>query len=103
MYVAIRIGLSWLIGGILVLDASVTKAEMFKGYPDAIICNEGAARVVAYISAVMNDGSAVYTLAQGSAKVTPDNIFHRKGVKDKDCDGKSLDQLEKDGQTRMFH
>jgi hypothetical protein len=48
MYVAIRIGLSWLIAGILVLDATVANAEMFRGYPDAIICNEGAARVVAY-------------------------------------------------------
>jgi hypothetical protein len=30
--------------------------------------------------------------------VTKDRVVHRQGVKD--CDGKTLDQLIKDGQTR---
>jgi hypothetical protein len=94
--------LFWLIAAIGLLAAGQADADMFKGYPDAIICRAGDARVVAYLASVKDDGSALYKppLAELYLTVTPDHIFHHQGTKD--CDGKSLDQLRKDGQTRTF-
>jgi hypothetical protein len=73
---------------------------MFAGYPDVIVCSVPGAKVPNYISAVRDDGSAIYKpLAAASfATVAADHVFHLEGSKD--CDGKSLDQLRKDGQTR---
>jgi len=84
------------------LVAAQANADMVTGYPDAIICHAGDSRVVAYLAAVKDDGSALYKplLAEFYATVTPDHIFHHQGTKD--CDGKSLSQLEKDGQTRTL-
>jgi hypothetical protein len=46
-----------------------------------------------------DDGSAVdKTLGNAYTTATPDRVFHRAGAKD--CDGKTLEQLEQDGQTR---
>jgi hypothetical protein len=85
-----------------VLVGAKANAEMIKGYPDAIICHSGDSRVIAYLDDVKDDGSALYKplLADFYATVTPDHIFHHQGTKD--CDGKSIDQLAKDGQTRTF-
>ena len=87
---------------IAALFATSADAEMFKGYPDAIVCRAGDSRVVAYLAAVKDDGSALYKppLADFYATVTTDHIVHHPG--NKDCDGKSLSQLEKDDQTRTF-
>jgi hypothetical protein len=84
------------------LAAAQANADMVKGYPDAIICHPGDWAVIAYLAGIKNDGSAVYKplLAELYATVTPDHVFHHQGSKD--CDGKSMDQLEKDGQTRTF-
>jgi hypothetical protein len=73
---------------------------MLKGYPDAIICHAGDSRLIAYLAVVKDDGSALYKplLADFYATVTPDHVFHHQGTKD--CDGKSIAELEKDGQTR---
>ena len=72
---------------------------MFKGYPDVIVCRVQNAQVPAFIAIVRDDGSAVYkALGGASANVTKDRVLHREGAKD--CDGKTIDQLVKDGQTR---
>src|SRR6516164_4377342 len=92
----------WVIAAIGLLAAANANAEMIKGYPDAIICHPGNSRVIAYLDDVKDDSSALYKplLAETYATVTPDHILHYHGAKD--CDGKSIDQLEKDGQTRTF-
>ena len=75
-------------------------AELVKGYPEAIICKTVDYRALVYLDRVNADGSAVYMALGGSAfaTVTPDGVLHHEGAKD--CDGKTLDQLEKDGQAR---
>ena len=84
-----------------IFEAGGARAEMFEGYPDVIICRAENVRAPTYIAFVNDDGSAVYkTLGDAYATVTPDHVYHRQGVKD--CDGKTLDQLVKDGQTREF-
>src|SRR5262245_41203431 len=81
--------------------ATTAKAEIFEGYPDAIICRLADLHAVHYIGFLKNDGSAIYmTTANRNATVTPDHVFHRPGAQD--CDGKTLDQLKQDGQTRVF-
>src|SRR5262245_38649265 len=81
--------------------ATTAKAEIFEGYPDAIICRLANIQAVHYIGFLQQDGSAIYmTPANRNGTVTPDHVFHRPGAKD--CDGKTLDQLKQDGQTRVF-
>jgi hypothetical protein len=78
------------------------KAEIFKGYPDVIVCRVNNTQAAVYIANVNDDGSAVYkTLGDAFATVTADRVFHREGAKD--CDGKTIDQLKKDGQARELH
>jgi len=95
-------GFFWAAAAIIALTAGKADADMLKGYPDAIVCNAGDSRIVAYLAAVKDDGSALYKppLADIYVTVTPDHILHHPGTKD--CDGKSISQLEKDGQTRTF-
>jgi hypothetical protein len=74
-------------------------ASMVEGFPDIVICRAGDIRTIGYLHRVMDDGSAVYMALGGEfATVTPDGVLHREGAED--CDGKSLEQLEQDGQTR---
>jgi hypothetical protein len=74
-------------------------AGIIEGFPDVVICRAGEMRTIGYLHRVMDDGSAVYMALGGEfATVTPDRILHREGASD--CNGKSLDQLERDGQTR---
>lgn len=88
-----------LIASVSLSTATSAQAEIFKGYPDAIICRGGDVRAVGYIAQLRDDGSAVYSaLGDAYATVTPDGVFHREGAKD--CDGKTLEQLQQDGQTR---
>jgi hypothetical protein len=83
------------------LAATTAHAEIFEGYPDAIICKGPNFRAIGYISQVRDDGSAVYmSLTQAFGIVTPDRVFHREGLKD--CDGKTLEQLKQEGKTRGF-
>src|SRR5262245_37629671 len=79
--------------------ATTAKAEIFEGYPDAIICRLADLHAVHYIGFLKKDGSAIYmTTANRNATVTPDHVFHRPGAQD----GKTLEQLKQDGQTRVF-
>src|SRR5262245_13324106 len=81
--------------------ATTAKAEIFEGYPDAIICRLADVQAVHYIGSVNKDGSAIYmTMANRNATVTPDHVFHCPGAQD--CDGKTLEQLKQAGQTRVF-
>ena len=96
--VRIRVGFL-LAGAVPLLSAGIAQAEMFKGFPDVIVCRVQNAQVPAFIAIVRDDGSAVYkALGGASANVTKDRVLHREGAKD--CDGKTIDQLVKDGQTR---
>jgi hypothetical protein len=89
----------WLIAGLAF--ATAADAEILKGYPDAIVCRVADAKVVVYIAGVKDDGSAIYrTSTDIYATITSDHVFHHEGAKD--CDGKSIEQLEKAGQTRQF-
>ena len=79
----------------------IAYARIFEGYPDALICRAPGIVGVAYISGLKSDKSAVYaTFGEAYFTVTPDGVVHREGAKD--CDGKTLEQLEKAGQTRDF-
>ena len=79
--------------------AAPALAATIEGYPDVVICRSGDKRTVTYLHRVNDDGSATYmTLGDQFATVTPDGIFRRDGAAD--CDGKSLEQLEQDDQTR---
>ncbi|MCB1486200.1 MAG: hypothetical protein KDJ88_01955 [Bauldia sp.] len=89
------------IGVTLALFATPALAEMIDGYPDAIVCHVSDFRSIGYLHRVNDDGSAIYmTLGQELARVTADGVFHREGAKD--CDGKTLKQLEADGQAFEF-
>jgi hypothetical protein len=100
MNLRVRIRVGFLLAGAVPLwSAGIAQAEMFKGFPDVIVCRVQNAQVVAFIAIVRDDGSAVYkALGGASATVTKDRVLHREGAKD--CNGKTLDQLAKDGQTR---
>ena len=83
-------------------SATAAQAEIFEGYPDAIVCRIADKQAVVYISVFYDDGSAVYeALSKEVAKVTPDHVFHRSNAKD--CDGKTLEQLKQEGKTRDFN
>jgi hypothetical protein len=55
----VRTGLL-LAGAMPFLWAGIAHAEMFKGYPDVIICRQQNAQVTGFIAIVRDDGSAVY-------------------------------------------
>ena len=83
------------------LQVAIAAAGIIEGYPDVIVCRTSDARVVGYLHRVFDDGSAVYMgLAGGFATVTPDGVLHRDGAMD--CDGKTLKQLEEDGQAQQL-
>jgi hypothetical protein len=84
------------------LAGARANAEVFAGYPDVVICSVGQSKEASYIATVRDDGSAIYRplAATNFDTVTPDHVFHHQGAKD--CDGKSIEQLKKDGQTRTF-
>lgn len=85
----------------MLLTSAPAVAEIVEGYPDAIVCRTAGMFVVGYLHRVGDDGTATYmTLGDQFATVSPDGIFHRDGTAD--CDGKSLEQLRQDGQTRDF-
>jgi hypothetical protein len=94
--------IGWLLGASSLLAlpfATPAAASMIEGFPDVVICRAGDMQTVGYLHRVMDDGSAVYMALGGEfATVTPDRILHREGASN--CDGKSLEQLEQDGQTR---
>lgn len=73
------------------------KAEMIKGYPDAIKCTlPDYGTFVTYISGVLKSGNAIYFSGNGKQflNITPDGLLSRKGAS---CDGKSLTQLREEG------
>lgn len=81
--------------------ATAAHAEIFEGYPDAIVCRGAKSVAVGYIDHLNDDGSAVYsTFGRATGTFTPDHVFHREGSKD--CDGKTLEQLKQEGKTREF-
>ncbi|MCP4382963.1 MAG: hypothetical protein GY798_16340 [Hyphomicrobiales bacterium] len=89
------------LGAACTMAATPAAAEIIEGYPDVVVCRSQDARTAVYLHQVRDDGSAVYmTLGEGFATVSPDGIFSREGAKD--CDGKTLEQLEKDGQAHTF-
>lgn len=74
-------------------------AEIFRNYPDVIICAIPDGHLAMYVAAVEADGSALYrSLGNAFATVTPDRVVHHPGSKD--CDGRTLDQIIKDNQAR---
>ncbi len=78
-----------------------TKAGVFEGFPDMIVCDFPGDKIVAYIDRVLDDGGAVYKAPSGQfATVDPDGILHRENLPD--CDGKSLTQLGEEGKTFDF-
>ena len=89
------------ISALCTLVAAPSVAEIIEEYPDVMVCRVGEHRVVAYLHLVHDDGSAVYmTVGRASATVTPDGVFQREGAAD--CDGKTLDQMEQDGQANRL-
>lgn len=74
------------------------RAEIIPGYPDIIICTTPVASFIFHLQRVENDGSATYMTEKAIVSVGSDGIFRRDG--ENDCDGKSLETLKRDGQTR---
>ena len=91
-----------LAGTVVMALVGSANAAMLDGYPDVIICQVTDFKELSYLHRVNEDGSAMYmTLGQQLATLTSDGTFQREGVPD--CNGKSLEQLEKDGQTRDIY
>jgi len=81
-------------------------AEIFKGFPDAIICKyQGAARdmggeAVFYVDSRQDDGVVFYKLfgrVPVVLKIGPDGMVDAGKLKD--CHGKSLQQLREAGRA----
>ena len=87
--------------GILPIDA---RAEgVFNDWPIAITCDRGERALVGYLSAVKEDGSAIYqTLgARHSVSVTSDGIIEKSPSMSEglSCVGQSISDLRKEGKT----
>ena len=85
---------------LLFTTAPIARADMVEGYPDVIVCETRSGLTLLYLTHVSRDGSAVYSLGREAVKVGPDRVFRRENAQD--CDGKTLEQLRKDGQTRSI-
>jgi hypothetical protein len=90
-----------LVAAALFSASTAAQAEIFEGFPDAIVCRFAHLQAVHYIAFLKDDGSAIYlTAANRNGTVTPDHVFHSPGAQD--CDGKSPEELKQSGQTRVF-
>ena len=88
-----------------------SRAGIFVDAPDAIVCNvpEGnslnlSGDVVFYLDARFDNGTVLYnTLSQQTLQlsVNPDGMVTSDVIKQ--CDGKTLDELEKEGRALHLH
>jgi len=89
---------------------SNVKAEIFKGFPDMIICKPGQAmntpgELVFYVEGRSKNGTALYksigrqTLA---LKIGKDGVVKAETTTVNDCIDQSLKQLRKQGRTLNF-
>ncbi len=85
----------------LICTTAPTKAGIFEGFPDMIVCKMRGGQIVVYIDRVLDDGGALYKVLSGqSVSVDSDGVLHRENLPD--CDGKSLEQLREEGKTFDF-
>jgi hypothetical protein len=77
-----------------------TEDGVFKKWPLAWICDRDSVKLVAYLSAINEDGSAIYVSATGNRAVvvSADGIIHVKNDQT-GCDGMSLEELQSAGLT----
>lgn len=86
---------------LLVSVVAPTKAGVFEGFPDMILCDFQSGKIVVYIDRVLDDGGAIYKVLSGQGvTVDSDGVLHRENLPD--CDGKSLTQLREEGKTLDF-
>jgi len=76
-------------------------AGMIEGVPDAIVCDVGKGKLVAYVARRLDDGSTLYESLERefSIVITVDakGILHWDN--NASCDGKSVDQLRGEGKA----
>ena len=88
--------------GAVALPAEVRAGAMLKGYPDVIVCSAGQLEVFVYLSRVMPSGEVIYRGhgEGGVLRVDTEGVLRRPG--ENDCNGVTLEDKRKAGQTRDF-
>ncbi len=83
------------------LPTGTGHADMIEGFPDVIICPRGDMNRIVYLDRTFTDGRALYrTLNDQVVEVGTDRVFRREN--EPGCDGKTLDELRANGQTRTL-
>ena len=96
---------------VLLLFTGQSPAGMFKNVPDAIICNVSTANnpnlsgdIVFYLDVRYEDGKVLYTnLGQPLLQLSVDTDGVITAGRLKECEGKTLDEIEKEGRALHFH
>jgi hypothetical protein len=96
---------------VLLLFTGQSAAGMFKNVPDAIVCNIYTANnpdlsgdIVFYLDVRYDDGRVRYVNPGSNVlqlSVDTDGVITAGGLKE--CEGKTLDEIEKEGRALHFH
>lgn len=76
----------------------MARAEIFTGFPDGIVCKAPKFKIVFYVDRQDGDGVVWYkTMERQVAKIDKQGVFRRQNGRD--CNGKTVEQLRKQGKT----
>lgn len=77
-----------------------SSAEVFKGFPDIIVCEHRSFDHAYYVDARLRDGSVRYKNLSGRTITVGANgaVRHQNAP----CDGMTIKQLKREGRTRVF-
>ena len=82
----------------VVLLPRMAPAEIFSGFPDVIVCTPQKWKIVFYVDRQDDDGVVWYrTMERQVSQIDKQGIFRRKNGPD--CNGKSVEQLRKEGKA----
>ena len=95
---------------LFITGGSNLNAEVFKGFPDMIICQAGEAKnspgeLVFYVEGFSESGTAYYKSIgrqTASLKINKDGVVKADMAMVNDCIDQSLQQLNKQGRTFNF-
>ncbi len=91
---------------LLLSPLSHVRAEIFKGFPDGIVCKYGAVpgdlggEVVFHVHSRQDDGTVIYKVFGRRPvviRIKPDGVVDAGNIKD--CHGKTVPQLREAGQA----
>lgn len=89
---------------VIAMSLHPAAAGLLGDVPDAIVCVLGKGKLVVYAARRLDDGSALYEPLERefSAVITIDAKGVLHWANRPDCDGKSVEQLRRDGQAVDF-